>query len=288
MTSAETAALVIAAKRYPELITAVNYNVRFYPLCLQARSMIRRSGIGQVFHVQGSYTQDWLLYPSDFNWRVLNEEGGDLRAIGDIGTHWLDLVIFITGLEVEAVMADLWTVHPVRQRPVSGSIETFKGKRQEAPASTQGVQIDTEDYGSVLLRFSGGQRGVLTVSQVTAGRKNCIRFEIAGSEKSLAWNSELPNELWIGERRGANSLLLRDPALLDAEVAPFANYPGGHNEGFPDSFKQQYRAIYADIREARRSPEPLYATFEDGHRELLICEAILKSHRTGYWARVQG
>src|SRR5580765_3263019 len=155
MTSSETAALVVAAKRYPELITAVNYNVRFYPLCLQARSMIRRSGIGQVFHVQGSYVQDWLLYPSDFNWRVLNEEGGDLRAIGDIGTHWLDLVTFITGLQVEAVMADLWTVHPVRRRPVSGSIETFKGKRPEAPASTQEVQIDTEDYGSVLLRFSG-------------------------------------------------------------------------------------------------------------------------------------
>ncbi|MBI5811681.1 MAG: Gfo/Idh/MocA family oxidoreductase, partial [Meiothermus silvanus] len=128
MNTQETKELVAAAQQYPELVTAVNYNLRFYPLCLQAREMVRRGEIGEVFHVKGSYVQDWLLYPTDFNWRVLAEDGGELRAIGDIGTHWLDLVTFITGLEVEEVMADLYTVHPIRQRPPAGSVETFSGK----------------------------------------------------------------------------------------------------------------------------------------------------------------
>lgn len=282
MTSAETAELAGAVRRTPQLVAAVNYNLRFYPLCLQARALVRQGEIGGVFHVQGSYVQDWLLYASDFNWRVLAEDGGELRAIGDIGTHWLDLITFVTGLQVEAVMADLWTVHPKRQRPPAGSIETFTGKKA-APPQGKPVPITTEDYGSVLLRFKGGQRGVLTVSQVTAGRKNCLRFEIAGSEKALAWDSERPNEMWIGARNAANQSLLRDPALLDASAAAFASYPGGHNEGFPDTFKQLYRAVYNDIRRGAPSPEPLYATFEDGHRELLLCEAILKSHRAQRW-----
>ena len=286
MTSAESAALVAQAANRPELITAVNYNLRFYPLCLQARAMIRRAEIGGIFHVQGSYVQDWLLYPTDFNWRVLAEEGGDLRAIGDIGTHWLDLISFITGLQVEAVMADLATVHPVRQKPLAGSIQTFTGKGAAVAEKAEPVPISTDDYGSVLLRYTSGQRGVMTISQVTSGRKNCVRFEIAGSEKALAFDSERPNELWIGERKSANHVLLRDPSLLDETVIPFANYPGGHNEGFPDTFKQMYRAVYADIQTGKRSPAPLYATFEDGHRELRLCEAILKSHRSRQWVNV--
>lgn len=131
--------------------------------------------------------QDWLLYPTDFNWRVMAEDGGALRAIGDIGTHWLDLISFISGLEVEAVNADLYTVHPVRQRPVLGSVETFTGKKSKKKPETAPVKVATEDYASVLLRFKGGARGVMTVSQVTAGRKNALEWEIAGSQRALAW-----------------------------------------------------------------------------------------------------
>src|SRR5271157_1241548 len=98
MTSAESAELVAAEARHPNLVCAVNYNVRFYPLSLQARALVRRGEVGEIFHLHGSYTQDWLLYPTDFNWRVLAAEGGQLRAIGDIGTHWLDLLVFISGL----------------------------------------------------------------------------------------------------------------------------------------------------------------------------------------------
>lgn len=301
MTTRETRELVAAARKHPGLVTAVNYNIRFYPLCLQARAMVRSGEVGEVFHVKGSYVQDWLLYPTDFNWRVLASEGGALRAVGDIGTHWLDLVSFITGLEVEEVMADLKTVHPVRQAPPQGSVETFssKGDQPSATADTGGkkgakkklsttpVHIDTEDYASVLLRFGGGARGVLTVSQVTAGRKNRLEWEIAGSKRAVAWNGERPEELWVGERGEANRILMRDPGLLDRAASAYTSYPGGHAEGFPDTFKQLYRAVYADIAAGKPSENPLYATFEDGHKELALCEAILESSRKGKWVKVK-
>jgi predicted dehydrogenase len=286
MTSAQTTALVAAAKARPAQIAAVNYNLRFYPLSIHARALVRRGEIGSVLHVHGSYVQDWLLHQTDFNWRVLRSEGGELRAVGDIGTHWLDLVAFVTGLEVEAVMADLLTVHETRLKPPSGSVETFSGKQGQPPADREPVPIDTEDYGAILLRFKGGARGVLTVSQVTAGRKNCLRYEVAGAKKALFFNSEAPNSLWIGERAEANRELLRDPSLLDPEAARFASYPGGHNEGFPDTFKQLYRAVYTDVLNGKRSEKPLYATFADGHQEVRVCEAIAKSHRERRWVTV--
>jgi predicted dehydrogenase len=292
MTSRENRALVKAAAKHPHLIAAVNYNVRFYPLNLHAREMVRQGEIGNVFHIKGSYVQDWLLYPTDFNWRVLAEDGGDLRAIGDIGTHWLDLVTFISGLEVEAVCADLSTVHPIRQQPPAGSAETFSGKKGQEKSSqkkpeTTPVKITTEDYASVLLRFKGGARGVLTVSQVTAGRKNRLEWEIAGSKKAIAWNGERPEELWIGERNQANQILMRDGSQMHAAGSAYTNYPAGHAEGFPDTFKQLYRAIYADIEKGKRSSQPLYATFEDGHKELALCEAILESSKKGVWVKVK-
>lgn len=287
MTSAETAALVAEAEKHPGLVTAVNYNIRFYPLNLEARARVARGDLGEVFHVRGAYVQDWLLYPDDFNWRVLAAEGGETRAVGDIGTHWLDLVQFVAGLEVEAVFADLKTVHPVRRRP-TGSVETFADKDKAAAAGRVPVDITTEDYGSVLLRFRSGARGVVTVSQVAAGRKNRLEYELAGSKAALAWVSERPDELWIGSRDGANASLPRDPALLTPEARAYASFPGGHNEGFPDTFKQLYRAVYADVAAGRPSARPLYATFADGHRELLLCEAILESHRTARWVPVKG
>jgi predicted dehydrogenase len=286
MTSGETAELVEAAGRHPTRVCAVSYNVRFYPLVLHTRALARRGELGQVFHLHGSYIQDWLLYPTDFNWRVLAEEGGALRATGDIGTHWLDMMLFVTGLEPEAVVANLRTVHPVRQRPPAGSTETFKRGDASPGPGPEPVAITTEDCGSILLRFKGGASGALTLSQVTAGRKNCIRFEIAGSRRAVAWDSEIAQQLWVGERGEASRLLLSDPSLLDPSIARFASYPGGHNEGFPDTFKQMYRAIYEDVRAGRRSAEPLYATFADGHRELLLCEAIAESQRRGSWVSV--
>ncbi len=280
MNAEESAALVRLAGQ-TGLVAGVNYNLRFYPLCLESRDIVARGDLGEVYSICGSYVQDWLLYPTDYNWRVLASEGGELRVVADIGTHWLDLLQAITGLEVEAVCADLRTVHPVRQRP-KGEVETFKGK-EEKSVGTEPIDITTEDYGCAMLRFKGGAHGCLWVSQVTAGRKNCLRYEIAGSKRALAWCSEQPNELWIGHRDEANESLMRDPALVSDYARGFINYPGGHNEGFPDTFKQCFRAFYDYIQAGDFAAPPPFPTFEDGHREILLCEAILKSHREGRW-----
>lgn len=283
MTAAETAELVAVAEEAGRA-AGVCYNVRFYPVNLEARARIRRGELGRIHSVVGSYVQDWLLFETDYNWRVTEERGGALRAVADIGTHWMDLVCSVTGLRVEAVCADLKTVYPVRYRP-RGEVETFTGRLADS-VEREAVSIDTDDCGGILLRLSDGASGMLWVSQMTAGRKNCIRYEISGAEQALAWNSESPNALWIGHRDRPNEVLTRDPTLMDDTVKPYANYPGGHNEGFPDTFKQCFRAFYEAIAGSASSSEVLYPTFVDGHREVVLCEAILHSHREGGWVSV--
>ena len=279
--NAEESAELVELAEGTGLHAGVCYNIRFYPLNLEARDRVRRGEVGTVYSVVGRYVQDWLLYDTDYNWRVLADQGGALRAVSDIGTHWMDLVCSIIGLDVEAVFADLRTVHPLRKRP-RGEVETFSGKRT-AHQDLEDVPIETEDCGCVMLRFKGGARGMLWVSQVTAGRKNCLRYEIAGSQCALAWNSEQPNELWIGHRDRPNESLTRDPALVAEGPRGFIDYPGGHNEGFPDTFKQCFRAFYNAIASGDAAGTPQYPTFEEGHREIVLCDAILQSHREQQW-----
>jgi predicted dehydrogenase len=283
MTSYETADLVRIATESARA-AGVAYNIRFYPLCHEAAARVADGSLGKILHVTGSYVQDWLLYDSDFNWRVLAEDGGNLRAVADIGTHWLDLVQFIVGRKVSAVCADLRTVHATRQRP-GGGVETFSGKGS-APRKTEPIAVSTDDCGCVMLRFDNGANGCLWVSQTTAGRKNCLRFEIAGSQQSFAWNSEVPNELWIGHRDRPNEMLIRDPALMSASARAIASYPGGHNEGFPETFKQLFRSFYGYVAAGDFTAPPPFPTFADGHREVLLCEAVLRSAREGRWVEV--
>ncbi|MEM6364242.1 MAG: Gfo/Idh/MocA family oxidoreductase [Planctomycetota bacterium] len=288
MDATESAQLVQLAKDRP-LAAGVAYNLRFYPLCHEAAARIQQGSLGKIAHVTGGYAQDWLLHETDFNWRVSLTEGGALRAIADIGTHWLDLVQFMTRSRIVSVFADLQTVHPVRQRTKetdsSGSNETFTSRKDDAVA-TESIDIDTEDAGCVMLHFDNGAKGCLWVSQTTAGRKNCLRFEIAGTNESLAFNSETPNQLWIGHRDQPNELLIRDPALLNASAASVSSYPGGHNEGFPDTFKQLMRSFYGFIAAGDYSAPRPFPTFEDGHHELRLCDAILQSHRQQTWIDV--
>jgi len=283
MNTDESGELVQLAKER-NLVNAVNFNIRFYPLALQARSIVQANGIGEVRIIQGSYLQDWLLLPTDWNWRLEPELGGDMRAVADIGSHWIDLITFISGLEVESVFADFKTFIPLRRKPTT-SIDTFGGKLQTASEYVE-QKIRTEDYATVLLHFSGGGRGVLTVSQVSAGRKNRLYYEMDGAQSAIAWNSERPNELWIGHRERPNELLMKDPSLLSPDVRAYASYPGGHNEGFPDTFKQTYSAVYSYIIAGDYDSPTTFATFTDGHMELVIGEAILRSAREGRWVAV--
>jgi predicted dehydrogenase len=283
MDSNESAELVALAQE-KGLVNAVNFNIRFYPLTQQAHALVQAGELGDIYIVQGSYLQDWLLLPTDWNWRLEPELGGDMRAVADIGSHWLDLISFISGLEVEVVFADFETFIPVRKKPTT-PIDTFSGKLETAIEYVE-QPIHTEDYATVMLRFKGGARGVFTVSQVSAGRKNRLHYEIDGAKSALAWDSERPNELWRGHRERPNEILMKDPSLLSAEAQQFTSYPGGHNEGFPDTFKQLYYAIYRYIEAGDFNATPDFPTFADGHKELVWGEAIQRSASEGRWVEV--
>jgi predicted dehydrogenase len=276
--SRESAMLVALAKETGR-VGGVAYNLRYYPLCQEARALVEQGAIGQPRLVHGSFLQDWLFYPTDWNWRVEPELGGELRAVSDIGTHWLDLMIWLTGRKITDVCADLATVIHTRQRP-RGRVETFQ---KASAAGHDEVAITTEDYASVLLHFEGDLHGVMTVSQVSAGRKARLWFEIDGSHGSLAWNSETPNRLWIGRRDRANENLIKDPALMSPAARGFAAYPGGHAEGYPDTFVQLFREFYGYIEAGNLGAPRRFPTFESGHDELLLCEAIAKSAQNRAW-----
>ncbi len=278
MSAAEAESLVGQANARG-VVHATSYNLRFYPLVAQMRNMIASGDVGDLLAVQGSYVQDWLFYDTDYNWRLEPEVGGASRAMADIGSHWCDLVEHVTGKRIRAICADLATFHPVRKKPRK-PIETYAGKML-APEDYEDRPITTEDYGALLLRFDGRARGVVTVNQVAAGRKNRLQVEIYGTRRSLAWDGERPNELWIGRRDGNNELMIKDPSLLESQARPFADLPGGHAEGYADTFKQFFRRFYAACRD--RSAAAALPGFEAGLRQLRLVEATMHSDSEQAW-----
>lgn len=283
MTIKEAEDLVALAEK-TGLVNAIHFNLRYYPLIRQMKTMREKGDLGEVYSVMGSYLQDWLYYETDYNWRLEPDKSGDSRAIADIGSHLIDLVEYITGLEIVEVMADFNTIHKTRKKPLK-AIETYSGKMLQ-PEDYASVPINTEDYATVLLRFNNGNKGVVTVSQVSAGRKNRGTLEISGSKQAFAWTSESPNEMWIGKREGQNGVLIRDPSLLYQESAALISFPGGHNEGFPDTSKQLFKEVYKAVKEGKQPQNPLFPTFKDGLREMVLCERIVESHRKQAWVRV--
>jgi predicted dehydrogenase len=282
MDTGESAGLIDLAKKHNR-VGGVTHNLRYYPLCQEARSLVASGAIGEPRLVHGGFLQDWLLYPSDWNWRLESKLGGEMRVVSDIGTHWLDLTTWITGRKVTELCADLATVVPVRQKP-RGRVETFQ-KRGEGAFDE--IKITNDDYASVLLHFEGSVHGVMTVSQVSAGRKCNLWFEIDGSEGSLAWNAESPNILWIGRRNEANQSMIKDPALMSPEARGYAAYPGGHAEGYPDTFAQLFKDFYAYIGAGDFKAPRTFPTFETGHEELILCDTIAASARERRWVEVR-
>lgn len=264
------------------LVNAVNFNIRFYPLHQHVRELVAGGGLGDVRFVTGRYFQDWLLLETDWNWRLEPDKGGSLRAVGDIGSHWLDLATFLTGQPVTAVMADLATFIPRRAQP-RGPVETFSTERS---GDTVEREMETEDAAAILLRFANGARGSVAISQISAGRKNSLQWEIDGSIASAAWDSETPDHLWLGHRDKPNEILQRSPALMSQAGRMAAALPGGHVEGFADTFGALFRAIYADVVAGQPGERPPYATFADGHDEMMVGDAIAESARQGRWVEV--
>jgi predicted dehydrogenase len=284
MTPADARTLLDAANK-AGVVHAVTFNYRGNPLVQQAREMIAAGELGPLHFIHGAYLQDWLLEATDFSWRLEPEKGGESSAVGDIGSHWCDLVQHVTGLRIVEVLADLTTVVGTRQRPAA-STEAFA----RGDGGREAFAVRSEDLASILLRFEGGAKGSLSVGQVCAGHKNGLWFETNGRQASLRWLQERQNELWIGRRDAPNQLLAKDPTLLRSGAREYARLPGGHQEGWADAFCNVMRDVYGFIAAGKRPGDPrppAFATFEDGYHSARIVDAILASHRGGaVWTRV--
>jgi predicted dehydrogenase len=283
-TKIEEAEELVALAQEKGLVNAVHFNLRYYPMVRQMKSMRESGDLGEIYSIMGSYLQDWLFLNTDYNWRLEPDKSGDSRAIADIGSHLLDLTEYVTGLRVTEVMADFSTVHKTRLKPLK-AIETYSGKMLQESDYAE-VPINTEDHATVMLRFDNGNKGSVTVSQVNAGRKNRLNIEIAGSKANFEWCSERPNEMWIGKRETANQHLMKDPSLFSKEAAGLISFPGGHNEGFPDTSKQMFKEVYAAIAVGKQPENPSYPTFASGLRELIIGERIVESDKKQAWVKI--
>jgi predicted dehydrogenase len=275
---AEAEELVNVAKD-KSLRNCVCHNLRYYPMVQQMRAMRERGELGEILVAQGTYSQDWLLYETDWNWRVDPTAGGPLRAMADIGTHWFDMAGHITGLNITSLSADLQTFHKQRRRPRQQN-ETFGGKLLKDQDADL-IHVESDDFASVSFHLGERARGTMTASQVSAGRKNRLCIEIYGTEASVAWDQERPDELWIGRRNAPNQTIIKDPSLLLAGAQRFADLPGGHSEGYDDTFKQVFRRFYASILDPDSTPE--YPQMEDGLRQMKLLDAVLTSSRSRSW-----
>ncbi len=281
MTVDEARKLVDAARKH-NTVNAVQHNLRYYPVLQQIRQMIAHGDLGDILIAQGTYSQDWLLYDTDWNWRIDTEENGQLRVMGDIGSHWMDMVQHLTGLPITAVCADLATFHKTRKRP-KGSVETFSGKKAQ-PSDYEEFTVNSDDFAAVLIHLGDRARGAFTVSQMSAGRKNRFAFEIFGTKSGVAWNQEEPDTLWIGHRNDPNQIIIKDASLFYPEAAKFADLPGGHSEGYDDSHKQLFKNFYARV--ADPSAPINYPTFEDGLRGMVLLAKAAESSAKKAWVQV--
>ena len=280
-TVAEADELVSLAARQG-VRNCVCHNLRYYPMVQQMRCLREAGDLGEILVVQGTYSQDWLLYDTDWNWRIESKAGGPSRCMADIGSHFFDMAEHVTGLRVTSLCADLQTFHATRKQP-KHSVETFANKLL-GPEDYVETAVDTEDFGAVIFRMGARTRGCMTASQVSAGRKNGLSIEVYGTKSSVAWNQERPDELWVGNRDAGNQVFVKDPSLLKPGARSYADLPGGHSEGYDDTFKQVFRRFYASINAPGGAPE--YPQFVDGLRQLTILSAELQSHRTRSWVDV--
>jgi predicted dehydrogenase len=281
-TSVAQAEELVALAASKGLRNCTSHNLRYYPMVQQIRRMIEDGDLGDILIAQGTYSQDWLLYDTDWNWRLDSKLNGPSRCMADIGSHWCDMVEHVTGQRISSVCADLTTFYKTRKQP-KGPIETFAGKTLR-PEDTIETPIDTEDMGAVVFRMNGGARGVFTASQVSAGCKNRLSVEIFGTKSGVMWNQERPDELWIGNRNSPNQIMIKDPSLMKPAAKSYADLPGGHSEGYDDTFKQVFRRFYQSIVDPKMTPE--YPQFADGLRQLKILEAELESSEKHGWVDV--
>ncbi len=282
--SEESAELVDLLGHRAEVVAGVNFNYRMNPLVQDARARVQSGEIGKPKLVHGSYLQDWLLYDTDYNWRLDSKISGLSNCIADIGSHWMDSVQTVTGAQITSVCADLVTNHPVRKK-TKGMVEAFA---VNTDMEYEDKRIDTEDYGAVLFKMSNGAHGVFHAAQVCAGRKCFLNFEVNGEKASIYWNQENADRMWMGFRDKHNCEIIRNPNLMPEEIRKYTYLAAGHPEGWNDAMTNNVRAFYKFITEGKKLGKDKcdFATFEQAHYIIRVVEAILQSSKSGRWVEI--
>lgn len=278
----EAAELAELKKKYPDSVAAVNFNYRLNPMVQETKNRIADGAIGDVRVITGSYQQDWLLYDTDYSWRLEPEVAGNSCAIADIGSHWMDAIQHVTGHKITEVMADVKTVIPVRKKPKQQT-ETFTSN---VPTEFDEVEVKNEEYGAVLFHTDKGATGVYHVSEVAAGHGCYFNFEINGSEATLKWNQEENDRLWMGVRGGDNRLIIRDPNVISSDARPYTALAMGHPEGWNDAFKGNIYAFYKYIEDGCKG-EPVFSTLEQAAYIVKLTEAVIQSSKEKKWISVK-
>jgi predicted dehydrogenase len=283
--SRESAELAELAEKHGAL-TAINFCYRYYPVVQEAAARVRSGALGDVRAFVGHFLQDWLFLETDYSWRLDPAIAGKANVVADLGSHWCDLVQFITGLKIVEVMAELHTCIPKRRKPKGGVLSFGAG----AAGETEEVGISLDDYAALFLRLENGARGNFTTCQVAAGRKVDIEFQVFGSKESYAWSHVRPNALWIGHRERGNEIFYESSVLQAPGTRKYATLPTGHPMGYHDAVFNLFRDYYAALA-AKRGGRSFSVTFPDfgtGHDAMRIIDAAVESNRLGRWVRIGG
>jgi predicted dehydrogenase len=282
MTSEETAALLEISKAHPSLKTCVDFNYRMYPLIQEYKKRMQENELGTPRLVHGHFLQDWLLYDTDYSWRLENKVAGKTRAVGDIGSHWCDIAETLLGTRIKEVMANLVTVIPTRKKPLK-QVKTFSSSADDGQ-QYENFTVSTEDYACVMLKMENGVQGIFYISQVSAGHKCDLNIEINTDKLSWSWSQQESDRAWLGYRDQANQTEMRNPNSFHF-ANQYTHLPSGHPEGFHDAILNNFNAFYQSIL-IPGNTDTDYATFEDGHHIMSVIDAIVASSQTKRWVTV--
>lgn len=280
---AEAMQVLQAKKENPEVVAAVNFNYRMNPLVQDMRGRIARGEIGDVRIISGCYLQDWLMYDTDYSWRLEPEIAGNSCCMADIGSHWMDAVQCVTGHRITKVMADLVTVLPVRKKPLEQT-QTFTSQKA---GRYELKHIENEEYGAVLFKTDRGATGVFHASEMSPGHGCYFEIEINGSKASLRWNQEENDRLWVGHRDEDNRLVIRDPNHISPQAKEYTSLAKGHPEGWNDAFKGNIYSFYRYLSQEGEKKAPDFATLEEAARIVQLTEAIVRSSREKRWITIE-
>lgn len=283
--SDESASMLALLKQRPDAVAGVNFCYRMYPLMQDAKNRIANDEIGRPYLVHGSYLQDWLLYETDYNWRIETEYSGASRCVADIGSHWMDLAQVLIGSKIKEVCANTVIAHPIRKKPTT-PVETFSINTN---VDYEDKEVTTEDYAGALIKFENGTSGIFQCSEISAGRKCFLDIEVDGAKAALHWNHETGDQMWKGNRDSNNEIVMRNPNLMTSEARQYSYLAAGHPEGWNDAFKNGMDSFYRFIAAGKKmGVDPCdFATFEEGHYLIKLTEAILKSAKERRWITVE-